>query len=139
MSTNQERAVSAEQALEVFMSSEYGDGLEVDEAIPDLITNLLHLAAVRGFEPAELLRRAEMNYTAERGPSKDELKAELRKARGTQDRLATEVRTRSHYSSGQRMTAPEIARKRQELQTVEQRIEDLQKLLAATTPALVKQ
>lgn len=66
--TNETRAAWAQAALDAFIAvtrTEAADDAEYDEAIGDLMCDLLHLAAKRGQDPVLLLTRAQNNYDAE--------------------------------------------------------------------------
>ncbi|MEK7953265.1 hypothetical protein [Luteolibacter soli] len=60
------RVRSAVDALDVFQKV-LGMGEDCEEAIPDLITNLLHLAHSRGVGPKAVLRECLMHFVAEAG------------------------------------------------------------------------
>lgn len=60
--TNEDRADWAEKALKGFQAD---TGAEDEEAIADLVCDLLHLAARRGQDVETILFRARYNYDAE--------------------------------------------------------------------------
>lgn len=66
MPTNNERAEWADEALKVF-ARRTGLNLEVeaDDAIGDLICDLLHLAKLRGFDAHKLHARGKANFEHE--------------------------------------------------------------------------
>ena len=60
--TNDDRADWAEKALKAFQAE---TGAEDEEAIADLVCDLLHLAARRGEDVQTVIFRAQSNYEAE--------------------------------------------------------------------------
>lgn len=60
--TNQSRMLSAYKSLTACPKYASGD----EEAIRDLIADLLHYADSRGFNPADILKDARDNWQAER-------------------------------------------------------------------------
>jgi hypothetical protein len=70
--TNRERAAWAKQALAVFTARTYAgdhpgtmDRGDLESAIGDLITDLLHFARETGFDPDEIFRRALDHFALE--------------------------------------------------------------------------
>ena len=70
--TNTDRAAWAQEALAVFtartFSGDHPDTMDrgdLQSAIGDLITDLLHFAEQHGFDTDELLRRAVMHFECE--------------------------------------------------------------------------
>lgn len=70
--SNNDRALRAAATLETYeeargLNYEEGDTQAQEEAITDLITDLLHLCRRSDIDPAAMLKRAEMHHDTERG------------------------------------------------------------------------
>jgi len=67
--TNEQRAAAAREALK---GEKYGaQDVELPTSIPDLIADLLHLAASVGLDPEEMLDTANLNYQVKTFPESE--------------------------------------------------------------------
>lgn len=62
---NLDRAMWAHKALLTFMTETGQQGPDMEEALQDLITDLLHLAVREGFNPLHILQRGTLVFCDE--------------------------------------------------------------------------